>query len=217
MPALTNVYKCVTGANDACYNNFSDNGANLLSSHIYIYDNHGVNYATAPTAGKLTQERDLIRYVGTGYSDPRYRERVDTYDTWGNPRSATGYTGEGTAGAFASVGARTSTTCYGSATPGTGGSCVEDSYHSFIGWETNALGYLTSYSYAGSGYTCATPTGATDPNNVTTSAGYDAFCRLSTVVNHLTIRPTTRRCRSCTTTPTTNPMASRSWSTSTSG
>ena len=179
LPEYTNQYKCPSSAdNGACRSTYSSSGSNLLTSHIYIYDGHGVNFILQPSEGKLTQERNLLRLAGANYTDPRYTDSAYTYDSWGNIYSVTNYTGEGTTSAFASSGSRTQTSCYGAYTPGSGTSCTADTYHTYLGWGMNALGsnYITKYQY---NYNFGQPRWMQDPNNAITEADYDVFGRQS--------------------------------------
>ena len=179
LPEYTNQYKCPVAAdNGACRSTYSSSGSNLLNSHIYIYDGHGVNFILQPSEGKLTQERSLLRFAGANYTDPRYNDAAYTYDSWGNVTSVTNYTGEGTTSAFASSGSRTQTSCYGAYTPGSGTSCTADTYHTYLGWGMNALGsnYITKYQY---NYNFGQPRWMQDPNNAITEADYDVFGRQS--------------------------------------
>lgn len=192
LPAYTNAYACSSVQNGGCYSQVTTAlatgpyyGANiLLSSSINIYDStdNSTTYTTPPSVGKLTKQRTFLYfYSGSNYSDPRYADVRSGYDSWGNPNSTTQYTGEGTSSAIASSGAQTTTTCYGQTNPGTGDSCVDDGYHTYMGWQKNALNQISKFTYS---YTYSAPTQEIDPNSVATTAAYDSYGRLLKIVRY---------------------------------
>ena len=184
LPAFSNQYACPGTTYDGqCSSNYAAPSyppANMLiGSHIYLYNSH-TSFNTPPTFGKLTAERQFIRWgVPASYSDPRYQDTTYGYDTWGNRTTVTSYSSEGTS-SLATGGARTTTSCYGT---GNGTTCTADNYHTFVGWEKSVpvtgQELITQYTYD---YSCAAPSSVTAPNNQTTTAGYDNLCRLNKVV-----------------------------------
>ena len=184
LPAFSNQYACPgTTYNGQCSSNYAapsyPPASMVIGSHVYLYDSH-TSFTAPPTAGKLTAERQLIRWgVPATYSDPRYQDTTYGYDTWGNRTTVTAYTAEGTS-SLATGGARTTTSCYGT---GNGTTCTADNYHTFVGWEKSIpvtdVELITQYTYD---YSCAAPNSLTDPNNQTTTAGYDNLCRMNKVV-----------------------------------
>ncbi len=155
LPATKAIFSCPGGS---CA--FDNN--TLLNSTWYLYDNES-NYATAPSAGKLTGQRILLRWGGGGQSDPRFADMKFAYDGWGNKTSVKMYTGEGTAGSLASSGEQETATAYDSA------------YHAYPVSTTNALNHTTYLQYD---YSLGLPTQQTDPNNAVWTISYDSFGRL---------------------------------------
>ena len=85
----------------------------------------------------------------------------------GNRRIVKRYPTPGTYGALFQGDPQTTTTDY------------DPTYHTFPVQETNGLGQSMSMGY---NYTLSVVTSITDPNGVTTSATYDIFGRLRTIV-----------------------------------
>ncbi len=72
---------------------------------------------------------------------------------------------------------RVSESCYGQST---GTTCTSDGMGMFLGWEKNALGQYSRFSYD---YTLGgLPASKTDPNNTVTSVKYDQFGRITKVI-----------------------------------
>ena len=168
LPGYTNTYQCPGGCDWA--------GADSLSSHWYLYDNHTM-YNDLPDDGKLTGERRLIYSASPPTGDLRYADTSYAYDAWGNQTSVIQYTDDTNFNGFGSgIQSQTTTRCYGS---GTAPSCSSDGYNTYLAWEKNALGHAKYYTYDKAR---GVPTSLTDPNNATTSATYDEFARLLTIV-----------------------------------
>ncbi len=78
---------------------------------------------------------------------------------------------------LASTGAETTTTCYGAAI--SGDTCNDDGYHTYALWQKDALGHETQTAYE---LTKGVPIQVTDQNHNVTTATYDVYGRLLTVV-----------------------------------
>ena len=168
LPGYTNAYQCPGGCDWAI--------ADALSSQWYLYDENNM-YNEQLVDGKMTGERKLIFYASPPTGDARYADTSYAYDTWGNRTSVTQYTGNTSLYEYGTgTGAQTTTTCYGW---GTVPDCNSDGYNTYIVWEKNALGQTTTFSYD---KTKSVPLSLTDPNNATTSATYDEYARLLTLV-----------------------------------
>ncbi len=168
-PGYTNTYNCPVGAhNGSCYTSYSS----LLTAHYFLYDNSDLDtdYTDSPTMGKLTNERTLLYFED---SNPFYADSAYAYDTWGNGSSVTVYKDVGTATSLASQYPEMTTYCYGDES---GDTCTADSYHTYLGWEKNDLGYYTRYQYDPD---FGKPVWMQTPNTGITEADYDNFGRLS--------------------------------------
>ncbi len=181
LPGFSNQYACPSGLfNGACSANYPTYppGNMVTASTTYVYDSNS-NYYIPPTTGKLTRERQFLRFGNpTAYTDNRYQDTYFEYDSWGNPYRVTTWTGEGTYSAFASTGAQVTTSCYGSGAPPT---CTDDGYGVYKAWERNALNQDTTYAY---NKALGVLTEETGPNGsaTKTTAGYDGFGRIIRVV-----------------------------------
>ena len=153
--------------------------ADLIAGYKWLYDDHS-DYAALPDDGKLTGERNLIRYVTPPRTDPRYADTEYTYDSWGNRTITTQYTGETDIDNFGNgSGAQATLTCYGSGQAINGYACNNDGYYTYPVWGRNAKLHLTTYSYD---KTKSVPLSLTDPNSAVTSATYDEFGRILTII-----------------------------------
>ena len=160
-PWVESVYRCPAGSqNGACLNSTLEDNR-LLQQSRNVYDNL---IDTPPSQGKLTAQRSLLRWNGTGYGDPRYVDQIYGYDNWGNVQTTNAYNSEGTAGALASGNLRQSLTTY------------DPIYHTYLLWLTNPIGQTSSFTYD---YNLGLPTSFTGPNgpDTTIQATYDAFGR----------------------------------------
>jgi RHS repeat-associated protein len=192
LPAASNRYKC-NGA--PCDYEMAD----LLSSRWNLYDG-ATNYTSAPTAGRLTGERDFVCFAdGNGtcyliyqsYQKLMYADRAYAYDAWGNRTTVTAYTDYADTNNFANhdpLKARTAYTCYGSANQPAG--CADDGYHTYALWEKNPLNQQTTWDYNGvispgsayKGYAIAAPVSETDANGIITVAEYDLLGRMTKII-----------------------------------
>jgi RHS repeat-associated protein len=173
LAGYTNLYKCADGLCD----NETGNNSNLISSEWYLYDS-ATNCWTAPSVGKLTGKRTLIRFAGANYTDGRYADTAYFYDSWGNINETRAHINENSS--FAGGSYQRTRFCYGS---GTAPTCNEDYYGTYLQWEYNALSQAVYYGYSDTvGKRYSVPTSLTDANNVTTSATYDTFGRMLTIV-----------------------------------
>ncbi|MBN1427227.1 MAG: hypothetical protein JXB07_02505 [Anaerolineae bacterium] len=208
LPGHTNTYECPAGSqNGSCYEaidallNNAGNWAQdyILSSHWYLYDDafyvhRDENFATPPTIGHLTGERDLLRYVGEGFNDRRYRDTEYAYDDYGNRITVTTWTGEGTFDEPATAGIQNVYSCYGGGETVGEEACQVDHYHTYALWTKNDLGQKTILGYSGiavpgtdaTGYSLGVPVSRQDPNEaaneVMTRVTYDSFGRLRKVI-----------------------------------
>jgi RHS repeat-associated protein len=166
LPAYTNTYTCPGG----CDWSVED----MLSSVWYLYDEH-IMYYDQPDDGKLTGNRTLIFYTTPPRTGPRYADIRFGHDVWGNRTSVTQYSGDTDDYGFGSgSGTRTNETIY------------DSNLHTYITEERNSL-YpafpATFYYYDQTiNWALGLPSRLTDPNNNTTSATYDTFGRLLTVI-----------------------------------
>ena len=185
MPAYMNQYACQASYIDgACWVNVDrDNPppgsqASLVASHWYLYDNHGVNYREMPTQGVLTQERTFLYFSGQCDGNLCFQDQVYTYDDWGNKKTVTVYSNEGTRDFLAGekIGARPRTTTY----------AYEDGgYHTYQTSMNDPIGYQTRWEYD---HDLGLPLKEWNPNSVLsdgsndptllTQATYDGFGRL---------------------------------------
>lgn len=143
-----------------------DRNGNLLSQTLFLYGGNTGNYAAAPANAILTGSRT---WVGDPRSAPdtRYSQVSFGYDGWGNQTSITTYRGYGTAASSPLLGEQTLTKSY-------------DSYYgTYLVAETNPLGQTTRLEY---NYTLGLPSREIDANNVSVSAIYDAFGRLTQLI-----------------------------------
>ncbi|WP_160317527.1 RHS repeat-associated core domain-containing protein [Ornatilinea apprima] len=172
LPAIEGVYGCNGSVCNVGY-------TSQLSSTWYLYDGNTV-YSQPLSTGKLTGLRTLLRYDGADGTNPVFRDERYGYDAWGNRNSVTVYRGEGSASSPAAGTEQTTTTCYGAfgGTPAAP-QCVDDTYHTYPGWQMNAAGQLTRWNYDKS---LGVPVSETDPNGVITTASYDNFGRLTSIV-----------------------------------
>ena len=171
LPGYTNTFQCPGGTCD-----FTT--ANATSSIWYLYDGASL-FSTPPTYGKLTGQRTLLYYDEPNLTEPKYRDVDYAYDSWGNRTTVTTYTDVGSMYSRATTGARSSFTCYGTGGTLDGQACADDGYRSYVRWERNDLGHPTSITYD---YRLSVPISLTDSNSVVTTATYDQFGRLLTIV-----------------------------------
>ena len=161
LPARSLSMSCSGSAADGSDCDFSG-ASGLLGETLNIYDANST-YSTAPTTGllKITRARlddsNGVKYGETGFS----------YDAWGNQTGVTSYSGYGTATSSPTIGARSVTRTY------------DTTYNTYVLSETNPLSQVTHTAYD---YTLGLPNSVTDANNITTTAGYDAFGRMTSVV-----------------------------------
>ena len=163
LPAASNSYKCPNGT---C----SFGSADLLSSHWYLYDGQ-ITWNVVPSAGKLTGERQFIRWNGANYTDPRYADVLYTNDAWGNRTEVKTYPAEGTLTALAGNPAQTTTSTY------------DTTYHTYvINQVVGGLNLTTTWTYDVS---LGLPKTETGPNGsgTTITAKYDTFGRLTKVIH----------------------------------
>ena len=152
---------------------------NLISGYKWLYDGSG-DYTTPPTNGVLTGERNLIYYASPNRTDPRYADTKYAYDAWGNRTITIQYTGDTDINSFGlGSGAQVTLTCYGSGQAVSGYACSDDGYYTYPSWGRNAIPQLTTFSYD---KTKSVPLSLTDPNSAITSATYDEFGRMLTIV-----------------------------------
>jgi RHS repeat-associated protein len=136
-----------------------DASNNLLSETLYLYDGAQA-YTTPATTGKLTATRTWVN--GANYAETTYG-----YDGWGNKNAVTVYSGYGSvASTPPSIGAQTSTIVF------------DSSYHALAATIINPLVQSTTVGYDVKGL----PISETDPNQVETTAGYDEFGRMTSLV-----------------------------------
>jgi RHS repeat-associated protein len=171
LPGYSNTYHCPGGSCDW-------DASNLVSHTKYIYDANTTNSAP-PTQGKLTKQRTLLRYAGADYTDPRYSDTAFAYDDYGNQTTVTVYPTEGNDDSFGQGTPQNTYTCYGSGDELDGTPCTDDGYHTYVKWTKNDKDHKTDLTY---NYAISLPTGETDPNGNVTSATYDDFGRLKTIV-----------------------------------
>jgi RHS repeat-associated protein len=184
LPGSQKTYQC----GSACTEAGNPAIAELLSETDYLYDNNtNPNTFPAPSAGKLTAKRTLLRFAGSENSDPRYLDQTFGYDSYGNVNTSTVFKGEGTSTTLAAdiqgSDPETTTACYGNyPTNPNSPTCTDDLYGSFLGWvkttPDNVNYQVTYYEYdKGRGLL----TKETDPNGAIAQAGHDAFGRMSAV------------------------------------
>lgn len=174
LPGVETHWKCPADSFDgACTSAYPFPGvpplSQLLSQRPYFYDNN-TSYAAMPTQGVLSWKRTLLRYAGANYTDPRYLDQHYTYDLWGNRTTVTSYNSEGTTANLATGSPQTTTFHY------------EAIYHTYVDWETNAVGHTTNYTYD---YDVGLPITMMGPNGdaTTVTVEYDDFGRLLKVVH----------------------------------
>jgi YD repeat-containing protein len=176
LPGYTNHFRCPEiSQNGSCYTDLTGVGSlgpYYLSSHEYLYDDafyvDGSRRYSPPLVGKLTGERELIRWGGPGLTNPKYSERKYTYDTWGNRATVTIYPGEGGAAPNLADGRITTTT-------------YDTTYHTYPVESVIDWGFLNQIERAKYDYALGVPLVITDTNNIPTSATYDDFGRISTL------------------------------------
>jgi RHS repeat-associated protein len=172
LPAYTDRYACPdTTGKDACRDYHVTNGypvAMLLSSNQQGYDNNGV--FLAPSDGKLTHSRRLLRIEGGNryYSDVKY-----AYDTYGNMTNMWTYTSEGVNQAYASGGERATVYTY------------DSTYRAFLVHVRQYLRHTTHYLVEPR--LGGAVTAETDPNGATLSACYDSYGRLRAVYRQVSV------------------------------
>ena len=160
LPARQLSLDCQSGSCD-----FSG-GIGKMGETLYLYDG-SQSYTAPPVAGHLSARR-----VWAQNGD--YIQTSSGYDPYGNLTSQTVYTGYATSGADPTTGAETSTSGY-------------DAYHTYANVMTNALGQQTQLHYD---KTLGLPDQVTDANNVTTTASYDPFGRMTAITAPLDSSPT---------------------------
>ena len=166
LPGYTNTFQCPSGCDWAL--------EDLLTSHWYLYDGHTM-YNVAPTNGKLTGERSLVDLANLKYTDTSYAN-----DAWGNRTTVTLYTGTTGINSFGSgSGAQASYTCFGGGGTLNGYACTDDGYRTYAVWERNPLNQETTYIYDKAK---SVLWHLTDPNNAVTSASFDEFGRILTII-----------------------------------
>ena len=194
--AIAKSYACPADQFDgACSSNYPSYPPKslLVGVQWYLYDNHhppedGYSFNTPPSAGILTGVRQLLYCENNACStssNQRFSDQVFTYDDWGNRTTTTAYSETGIFTAMASLGARTSAVCYGGGGIVNNDICADDGYHTYPRWELNAEGHLTTIEYLSptfNGFALGVPVSMTDPNNITTTAGYDSFGRMTSIV-----------------------------------
>jgi RHS repeat-associated protein len=159
LPGYTESHSC-SGA--PCSN---PSNADLLSLRYYLYDDQQYS-SQPPINGILTGERELLRFAGAYYNDPRYRDVRYAYDSYGNRTTTSSWSGEGTYSACASAGGRTETSTY------------ETTYNTYAVQQTSALGFVTTLTYD---YRFGLPLSEIDASGTATTAAYDNFGRISEV------------------------------------
>lgn len=171
LQAYRNSYTCPGGCDWA--------PDDLINGYKWLYDGSG-DYTSQPIDGELTGERNLIYYLTPPRTDPRYADTKYTYDSWGNRTITTHYTGETDINSFGmGSGAQESLTCFGSGEDVKNYLCSNDGYYTYPSWERNAKLHLTSFIYD---KTKSVPQSLTDPNGAVTSATYDEFGRILTLL-----------------------------------
>ncbi|MCC6189857.1 MAG: hypothetical protein IT318_12550 [Anaerolineales bacterium] len=153
-PAFENVYTACTWAL-----------GDLRSSVVYLYNGSAApNYAATPD--QWGRARAMRRWngdtVNLGYVDTRY-----DYDPWGNRTHEKTYPNFGTAATYAGGSARVTQTGY------------DATYHLYPVQITNALTHVQTISYD---VTLGLPLSVTDANGDATQYRYDAFGRLTKVI-----------------------------------
>ena len=140
-----------------------------------MYDSNTM-YNVAPTVGVLAGKRNLLFFNVLPTSDPRYLDENYTYDSWGNLATTISYATPGTYATRSTSGPRKSETIY-------------DTQHHAYPLETRAYYntnqyYSTFYSYDNNdgNIRMGLLTRLTDPNNAITTAGYDVFGRITSIV-----------------------------------
>ena len=199
LPAAANTYTCPAGSyNGGCQQTLDARIGTppyyaaewITSSHLYYY---GPVTATgdwtsppgnsANDYGELTRERQFLRFATPAtYADKKYADSAYTYDAWGNRSQVSVWKEEGTEVAFAAstppATPEITTYCYGAYQPGSGNSCLPDDYHTYLGWEMNAKGYLTQYQYD---LDFGQVSWTQDPNLAVAEAAYDPYERLVSI------------------------------------
>jgi len=170
LPGFTNQYKCENDS--AC----TVSNARLLGSTWYLYDSQSM-YNQPPTTGKLTGKRNML-YWGNPVtlSDPYYLDQDYTYDGYGNLATTISYATPGAWSTRSTSGPRKSETIY-------------DTRHHAFPIETRAYYnasqyYSTFYGYDNNDGNIRSGllTRLSDPNGAITTAGYDVFGRITSIV-----------------------------------
>jgi YD repeat-containing protein len=150
----------------------------VMAETLNLYDSNST-YLQVPTAGKLSAVRT---WVDGALTTGRYSQTSFGYDIWGNKTTVTTYKGYGTASAAPTIGATTISTEY------------DSTFHVYPIRQTTPpmtnvpMGLITTWDYdydpsiAGDDYILGVPTRETDPNGNQTSAQYDAFGRITTLI-----------------------------------
>ena len=183
--AYTSLYGPNSYIVDRVWQEQTRNGANavLALAHTF-YDDQNTSPKALGTRGLPTRTvvyADLNNTT-TLYGTYQGRDSVSTYDVWGNPLTATTYSGYGAATVFGSTWimsapgngstARTTTTTYN-----------DNTLHVFPTQVTYpTVGSVTLSEQAAYDYRMGTLTSATDANGIATSASYDVFGRLDKVI-----------------------------------
>ncbi len=163
LPAATVLYACPGGT---CDNGTSD----ALSARHFIYDDN-TDYSGTPIYGKLTDLRVWIDNNGEGGS-ARYSQVSYVYDTYGNVSQQKTWSTYTSYNADPTSSARVTYSYY------------DSTYNTYLVEVRNPIYHATNFpaTFFTYDYDKAVPLTITDPNDQDTSATYDAFGRILTVV-----------------------------------
>ena len=147
LPAFLAQYRCPSGNCDYAI-------SNVVGITYYLYDDQTQYISSqAPSAGKLTKKRTLLRF-SMDLSEQYSTDEIYEYDSWGNIITTTKYTNEGTLASLASATANSTTTqitktCYekladnyphANLTLSTYNTvCVNDGIHTYPAFTINSL------------------------------------------------------------------------------
>jgi len=181
LPGSYNTYTCVNKTNGSCYTmgQSAPPAAEILTSFLYIYDNN-TQHSAMPTGGILRGNRTLLYWLNPStaqYGDVKYE-----YDNWGNRTKVLVYPNYSGLGSYGSGGTALETrACYGTygGSP-TSPTCSDDGYGTFQSWERNALNHPATIWYYDK--RLGVMTKEVDPNGVETTASYDKFGRMLTLI-----------------------------------
>jgi RHS repeat-associated protein len=137
---------------------------NLLGATHYAYD--GLEVGQAPVQGKLTTVRNMTELLEPDDRN-RYQQSSYEYDAWGNRTIEKSWSGYGKWNETPTQGERATTTQY------------DPTYHTYPLSVRNPLNQTVSWTY---NYSLGLPISQSDPNGAVTSATYDNFGRLKTLV-----------------------------------